>query len=545
MAFLNVLVSLAAVSLVPLYLLVSRLVRQRSLWKVPGPEGVSLISGILTTWFGEDALEFHDKTMDRFGRIFTIPGFLGDKIVSVADTKALYDVLVKNQENFREIDGVREHTRVVIGGTGLLTALGDTHRKQRKLMTPAFSINHMRRLMPIFQELSRSSAARMREEVANGPKEIDIMDYTSRLALELIARAGFGHSFGAIEGNDEGYSRALKNFSPTAAKLANGIILLPILTRLVPGRMLRSMAEMIPWRPLHDMMLISDTMQATSRDIWEEKKRLFSLGDKSVVNEYGEGKDIMSILLKNTLASSEADERMTDDELLAQINTFTLAASDTTSNTFSRVLHLLALHSEVQQKLREELVEASMNGEIEHDDLCALPYLEAVIRETLRLYPPVAYVYRQVVNDAVLPLAHPYTDTNGMERHELFVPGGGTIFIVNVAGVNRDKAIWGLDAKEWKPERWLSPLPDSVAEARIPGVYANTLTFIGGGRSCIGFKFAQLEMKTALAHLIPVFHFAPPEKEEIVWRLGSIVSPTVNGPTTRHSEMPLRVSLIV
>lgn len=62
--------------------------------------------------------------------------------------------------------------------------------------------------------------------------------------------------------------------------------------------------------------------------------------------------------------------------------------------------------------------------------------------------------------------------TDGKEYTEVLVPNNTTI-VVNILGVNRDPEIWGPDAHEWKPERWLSPLPESVVNARIPGVYSN------------------------------------------------------------------------
>lgn len=89
---------------------------------------------------------------------------------------------------------------------------------------------------------------------------------------------------------------------------------------------------------------------------------------------------------------------------------------------------------------------------------------------------------------------------------ELFIPENTNV-IVGIKGVNCDESIWGPDAHEWKPERWLSPLSKSVANAGIPGVYSNTcvyplptfvscyeymlimgtfrLTFLGGGRACM------------------------------------------------------------
>lgn len=79
---------------------------------------------------------------------------------------------------------------------------------------------------------------------------------------------------------------------------------------------------------------------------------------------------------------------------------------------------------------------------------------------------------RRSDEDAVLPLSSPVRGLDGQLIYELPVPAG-TIVWVNVLGLNRDPAIWGPDAAEWKPERWLSPLPGTVTDAHVPSVFAN------------------------------------------------------------------------
>lgn len=71
-----------------------------------------------------------------------------------------------------------------------------------------------------------------------------------------------------------------------------------------------------------------------------------------------------------------------------------------------------------------------------------------------------------------LPLSQPIRGNDGTKMNEITIPKG-TMTIVAIRASNRNKAIWGEDALEWKPERWLSPLPDAVINARIPGVYSN------------------------------------------------------------------------
>ena len=80
-------------------------------------------------------------------------------------------------------------------------------------------------------------------------------------------------------------------------------------------------------------------------------------------------------------------------------------------------------------------------------------------------------IYR-AKQDMVMPISEPIIGNDGNPMKEILVPAG-TEIIVGIRPINKDKAIWGEDAAEFKPERWLSPLPSSVIDARIPGVYAN------------------------------------------------------------------------
>ena len=88
-----------------------------------------------------------------------------------------------------------------------------------------------------------------------------------------------------------------------------------------------------------------------------------------------------------------------------------------------------------------------------------------------------------VKKDMVLPLSEPICGINGIWMKEIPIPKN-TRIVVSIRGCNRNKSIWGEDAHIWKPERWLSPLPESVIDARIPGVYSNMwvdMVFFFGG----------------------------------------------------------------
>ncbi|KAG5634821.1 hypothetical protein H0H81_000603 [Sphagnurus paluster] len=205
---------------------------------------------------------------------------------------------------------------------------------------------------------------------------------------------------------------------------------------------------------------------------------------------------------------------------------------DTTSNALSRTLFILSQHPEAQEKLRQEIREArEQYGEIPHDELVALPYLDAICRETLRLSR----------KDTVLPLSAPIKGRDGNEIQEIAIPKN-TQVLISILNTNRDPTLWGPDVLEWKPERWLSPLPETILEARVPGVYSNLMTFNGGGRSCIGFKFSQLEMKVVLSVMIDNFRFSP-GKEEVFWEMSGITIPTLEGKPGKP-VLPLKMELM-
>jgi cytochrome P450 len=107
----------------------------------------------------------------------------------------------------------------------------------------------------------------------------------------------------------------------------------------------------------------------------------------------------------------------------------------------------------------------------------------------------VLHLRHRARQDAVLPLGKPVVGADGTLVSEVHVPKG-TIVHVGIRQININPVLWGDDAEQWQPERWLKPLPKSLTDGdtKVPGVYSHLMTFLGGPRSCIGFKFSQLEM---------------------------------------------------
>ncbi|CAE6480971.1 unnamed protein product [Rhizoctonia solani] len=97
--------------------------------------------------------------------------------------------------------------------------------------------------------------------------------------------------------------------------------------------------------------------------------------------------------------------------------------------------------------------------------------------------------------------------------------------LISLGRANQCRETWGDDGEVFRPERWLNPLPHSVSEAKLPGVYSPMMTFAAGPRSCIGYRFAVLELKIVLTRLIKTFQFAP--GQPVQWRSHGCISPHV------------------
>ncbi|KAF8266210.1 cytochrome P450 [Lactarius quietus] len=224
------------------------------------------------------------------------------------------------------------------------------------------------------------------------------------------------------------------------------------------------------------------------------------------------------------------------------LGTLVFAGHDTISVTLCRILHVLSLNPERQEKLRLKLMDARVQRrDISYDELTALPYLDAIFRETLRLHSPITQLHRVPRKDSSIPLARPVLGIDGEMMDHIYVRAG-TLVVAGTAAVNRDPGIWGANADQWVPERWLRPLPEAVvASAYLPGVSSHVMTCMGGGRSCIGFKFAETVIKALLYVLLSRMKFEPPETP-IVWNMYNFATPTVQGSNT--SSMPLNVTLL-
>ncbi|TBU28861.1 cytochrome P450 [Dichomitus squalens] len=509
------------------------------------PSTGSWLWGHFKQLFDRQSWQFQHELYNKYGQIVTADGLFGRKLLFVFDPLALHHVLLKDQHIYEETEQLIQMD-LQLFGPGLLSVLGDTHRKQRKMLNPVFSIKHMRQMLPIFYQVTDRLRQALNDRVVNGPQAVDMMSWMTRIALELIGEGGLGYSFDPLTTDSANpWGEAMKNLMPSVMPLMPFRIILPFLCKYTSPRLRRWAVGRIPWAPLQKVRGIIDTMDEMSHTIYNAKMSALRKGEEATVQQIGAGNDVMSKLLQANMMASEED-KLPDDQLIAQITTIVFAAMDTTSGVLAHILHMLSEHQEVQERLRQEITEARRENDgedLSYEQLSELSLLDAVCRETLRMYPPLVFLTRTAVEAAVLPLSTPIEGRDGTLMHEVLVPRGTSV-VISILASNRNRALWGPDVDEWKPERW-AKLPDAVVDAHIPGVYSHLLTFLGGSRACIGFKFSEMEMKVVLMMLLSNFKLSIPDNlgAPICWNFAGVQWPSV-GRTSSTSELPLKLELL-
>ncbi|THH17362.1 hypothetical protein EW146_g3432 [Bondarzewia mesenterica] len=484
-----------------------------------------------------------------------------EDVLYVTDPKGLRHILMKDREL------IYDEPPMIIERNKLLW--GFAHKKQRRILNAVFSA-HRNSMDLILVFNSRADAVfwfhwqleeSLSEQLNAGSAEIDLLIWMSRTSLELIGQAGVGVSFDDLtnESPPNEYMMAAKqlmyvpffNFlimrspwwfreSPLSFPLQGFMRMIPHLVKFGSPRLRGFLAGIAPHPNIRKLKQIIYFLYGTNSAVYQKRVEDLSKGHDATEAMVGMGKDVISILIRENEKVS-ASGKLTDDEIISNIGTLVFAGHDTTSVTLSRILHVLALDQERQQRLRQEVTRARAEGsDLSYNDLMALPYLGAVCKETLRLYAPVTQLHRVPRKDAIVPLSRFVQGKDGSFIERVTVKAG-TMVVIGAAAVNRDPLIWGPDADAWRPERWLEPMPNSVAEAFLPGVYSNMMTFMGGGRSCIGFKFAETEIKVILFLLISRFNFDATDKN-VVWNMYNFATPTVDG--TGPPSLPMKITSV-
>ncbi|EIW78252.1 cytochrome P450 [Coniophora puteana RWD-64-598 SS2] len=496
---------------------------------IPGPKATHWIMGNPEV-LSKDTQSIQRKWIAKFGSTFTLFGALNTRHLFTTDTRALSYVL-QHGENYQKPKSRREG---IVHGQGLLRVRGEQHKNQRRIMNPAFGPLQLRELTPIiFDKVNLMRDLWFREVPAGGkPVTLNALSWLSKAALDIIGLAGFHYRFNSL--NPEGKPNELN--AAFSAVFAASLGSFGSVNTFVRG-MFPILDAVFPDNRRLKVMEARKTMAHVGNQLLAESKSQFS-SENDKGGEKVKARDLLSLLVKANM-SQDGGRHLTDDELSGQIPTFLVAGHETTSTATTWALFSLTQHPAVQSKLRDECLTLSTDTPT-MDELNALPYLEAVVREALRVHAPVPLTYRSVTKDDVIPLGTPFVDVNGVRHESIKVARGDTVAIP-IMSTNHSATIWGEDAEAFDPERWLEGNTPEGAHG-IPGVWGNQMTFMGGPHACIGFRFSLLEMKALLFSLLRSFTFelAVPS-EDIVPKQTMVRRPTVASQPEKGAQLPVVV----
>ncbi|KAJ7603884.1 cytochrome P450, partial [Mycena polygramma] len=230
-------------------------------------------------------------------------------------------------------------------------------------------------------------------------------------------------------------------------------------------------------------------LPTTSAKVLRRQRYLSDRLGRRVVREkmdaVAKGLEINNDVYSRLLNPEDGTRKLSEADVVAQTSLVVIAGQETTANTLSFALLELARSPDVQNTLRLEI--QSMLGAGGSNGYDNMPLLNAVIKETLRLYPAIPLSDKIALEDTVIPLSEPITTATG-ERMSQIPVRKGQIVTVAAASYQRINSRWGEDADAFNPSRWLDGTVHLEGETLSP--YANLLSFNGGPRICLGWRFA-------------------------------------------------------
>ncbi|KAJ3900674.1 cytochrome P450 [Lentinula edodes] len=509
-------------------------------WNIPGPKSHSFILGHICELFQNQVGLTDFEWQETYGNVVRFKASFGSDYLMISDPKALQRVFQTSGYRWRKTPQRREFSRLT-SGKGLAWADGDVHKRQRKIMLPGFSAPEAKNFFPFFSSCAAVLCSRWTDIISASSERhqvFNVSEWMSRAALDAIGQAAFDYDFGATKDQDTELSKLYQGLmAKTFGAPSKTALLLLELFQYVPTSVMEFVNNHNPrFSSLHR---VAHLAEATARHLVDTKSDLLLEGKNK--------KDIMSLLVKaNQDAALHPKARLSEEELLAQMRVLLFAGHETSSTTLSFALFELVRNPELQSRIRKEIRSVEKNIEERGDtrftaqDLESMPLLGATVKETLRFHPVAMHLFRVAVEDDILPLSKPIITTTGEILHELVVPKG-TRIVGSVPAYNRNKDVFGDDSFEFNPDRWLES--GHVNNDVSLGVYANLATFSAGIRSCIGWRFAVLELQAFLVELIRNFEFeATPALERIRRETAFVMTPTIEGELEKGSQMPLKVA---
>lgn len=387
------------------------------------------------------------------------------------------DVLVDHHRGFRKGPTMDAARRML--GESLLTSEGEHHRHQRRLIQPIFHHERIAGYGAAMVELADRAGGRWSDGQA-----IDLHAEMARLTLAIVGRTLFDV--------DVETERA----------------------REVAGALDETLAQFN--RVLSPFLRISERLPLPANRRFEQAREVFDRTIYDMIRDRRraglEGGDLLSLLLR----AREDGAGMTDEQVRDEAITLFLAGHETTSNALTWSWYLLGEHPSVRATLDAELDDVLAGRPPIVADVPALPFADAVLRESMRCYPPAWAIGRRAITD---------------HKADGYVLPAGCVLVVSPWLLHHDPRWWD-EPESFRPERWLGGDGDRSRHAYLP--------FGAGPRMCIGEDFARLEAVLVLAAIARRWRFVHDPSHRVELQPVITLRPRTGMPMTAHRRTPDR-----
>mmetsp|Transcript_10767 Transcript_10767/g.28236 ORF Transcript_10767/g.28236 Transcript_10767/m.28236 type:complete len:491 (-) Transcript_10767:130-1602(-) len=419
-----------------------------------GPKPRNIISGNVPE-IAEKG-ELHEAVIEwvkNHGKVFKVRLF-NRVIVMAAEPSLLKTALVT--ENFPKSAFYDKMSSLL--GRGILLLNGQEWKSRRKIMNPGFGSLTLKALVPVFNRNTRRLRDKLNRSCQGSADgvQIDVSEEITNLTMDIIADGGFGYDLNSI---DTDHNPAADAFALILRLIAHPLYNLPMMNHFF---------KLWNYRQLS---LVDKIVSSAIEKRMKEPAR----------NEAD--KDLLDIMLE--AKDSDTGRKLTAQELRDEVLIFFLAGHETTATTLTWMFYELMRHPEAYRKLGEEIESVVKDKDnISFDELSKMPYTTNVLKETLRLYPPVAVSSRRVPHD--------------IEYNGMVIPKDATMFIPPFV-MQRDPEVWS-NPDMFDPDRFDRP----EAQKATPFHF---MPFTQGPRICIGQHFFWIEAKIIVAMLFSHFDF--------------------------------------
>ena len=401
----------------------------------PGPR----FAPYQTLRYMADARGYTRRMRARYGDLFTMPAMNG-LLVIACTAQGAREILKGREEDFYVGFG-REAVEPLIGSGSLLLLDGARHQRDRKILSPTFHGARMR----AYADAMQQSTLRRAQQWKTG-QVLTLQREMQAISMDVIIEAVIGAS-------DDARKQALRRAITLAVDEINPA---PIFFKFLQ----HEFGGLGPWATL-------------VRRLGELDELVYS----QIRDARSDSLERDDVLWKLLQARDEGGQGLSDREIRDHLLTLLVAGHETTTTSLSWVLYEVFRHPDVYEWLKVEI--ASLGSRPTPDALAALPALDAVCRESLRLHPVLAEFFRTVRSRF---------EIGGYE-----VPAGGTL-AASILEIHSDAALYP-EPEAFRPRRFLD-------QRFAPHEFA---AFGGGHRHCVGAAFAMAEMKIVLGTLLQGF----------------------------------------